>query len=91
MDQRLWVYEADDRTFWVPREPSFALSWIPAPILEMGTAVVEPHALAARTRDDLNYAGVAKISAADATVWISRLEPTAVQTDTLAYRSRPEA
>lgn len=57
----------------------------------MGTAVVEPHALAARTRDDLNYAGVAKISAADATVWISRLEPTAVQTDTLAYRSRPEA
>lgn len=78
MDQRLWVYRADDLSFWVAREPVCDVSQIkaPGPVLELGTALVEPYELAARTRADLSYAGVARLTAGDTLGVILRMDET---------------
>ena len=78
MEQRVWVYKANNDSFWIAREPVFDPTIVPAPrpILEIGLALIEPYELADKTHQQLAYAGVAKLTALDSDVVILHMDPT---------------
>jgi hypothetical protein len=94
MNQRLWVYQASDESFWLSREPLFdrgAEIPAPGPAVEIGTAEVEPYELMPRTRDSLAYGGIARLAAVDEAAILIRLEPTVLRPPVLGVEYRYRA